>query len=45
MAIWRREQARLGQSDESSLGSIFVVALAFFLAVLFAIGGLLRYLW
>lgn len=46
MAIWRRIEARLDrQSDDTSLGSVFVVVLTFFIALLFAIGGLLRFLW
>lgn len=46
MEIRRRIEPRLDrQSDDTSLGSLFVVALAFFIALLLAIGGLLRFLW
>ena len=46
MEIWRRIETRLDrQSDDASLGSIFAVVLAFFIALLFAIGGALRFLW
>jgi hypothetical protein len=46
MEIWRRIETRLDrQSDDANLGSIFLVVLAFFIALLVAIGSLLRFLW